>query len=81
MSKATKQRKDKLQELADEQMLLPGLEYFVGRERGMHEMLTYARPRIEKLLVKQRKQWMPSTVLSLISRTNITKNSKRVEIR
>jgi len=56
MSKATKRQKDKLQELADKQMLLPGLDYFVGRERGMHEMLTYARPRIEKLLVKQRKQ-------------------------
>jgi len=53
MSKVTKRQKDKLQELADEQMLLPGLEYFVGRERGMHEMLTYARPQIEKLLVKQ----------------------------
>jgi len=56
MSKVTKRRKDKLQELADEQMLLPGLDYFVGRERGMHEMLTYARPRIKKLLLDQRKQ-------------------------
>jgi len=56
MSKATKRRKDKLQELADKQMLLPGLDYFVGRERGMHEMANYARPRIEKLLLNQRKQ-------------------------
>jgi len=56
MSKATKREKDKLQELADKQMLLPSIDYFVGRERGMHEMLTYARPRIEKLLLTQRKQ-------------------------
>jgi len=56
MSKATKQQKDKLQELADKQMLLPSIDYFVGRERGMHKMLTYARPRIEKLLVKQRRE-------------------------
>jgi hypothetical protein len=56
MSKATKRRKDKLQDLADEQMLLPSLDYFVGRERGMHEMANYARPRIEKLLLNQRKQ-------------------------
>jgi len=56
MSKATKRQKDKLQELEDKQMLLPSIDYFVGRERGMHEMLTYARPQIEKLLVKQRKQ-------------------------
>jgi len=56
MSKATKRQKDKLQELADEQMLLPSIDYFVGRERGMHKMLTYARPQIEKLLLTQRKQ-------------------------
>jgi len=56
MSKATKWRKDKLQELADEQMFLPGIDYFVGRERSMQEMLAYARPQIEKLLVKQRNQ-------------------------
>jgi len=56
MSKATKRRKDKLQELADEQMFLPGLEYFVGRKRGMHELADYAKPRFEKLLHKQRKQ-------------------------
>jgi len=56
MSKATKRQKDKLQELVDKQMLLPSIDYFVGRERGMQEMLTYARPQIKKLLVKQRKQ-------------------------
>jgi len=56
MSKATKRWKDKLQELADKQMLLPGLDYFVGRERGMHELANYARPCFEKLLLKQRKQ-------------------------
>jgi len=56
MSKATKRQKDKLQELADKQMLLPSIDYFVGRERGMQEMLTYARPQIEKLLLTQRKQ-------------------------
>jgi len=56
MSKATKRQKDKLQDLADKQMLLPGLDYFVGRERGMQEMLTYAKPRFEKLLLDQRKQ-------------------------
>jgi len=47
MSKATKQQKDKLQELADKQMLLPCIDYFVGRERGMHEMADYAKPRFE----------------------------------
>jgi len=56
MSKVTKWQKDKLQELADKQMLLPGLEYFVGRERGMHKLADYARPCFEKLLLNQRKQ-------------------------
>jgi len=56
MSKVTKRQKHKLQELADELMLLPSIDYFVGREQGMHEMLTYARPQIEKLLLNQRKQ-------------------------
>jgi len=60
MSKATKLQKDKLQELADKQMLLPSIDYFVARERGMHEMLTYARPQIEKLLLNQRKQAVDS---------------------
>jgi len=56
MSKVTKRQKDKLQELADKQMFLPSIDYFVGKERGMQEMLAYARPQIEKLLVKQRNQ-------------------------
>jgi len=56
MSKATKQQKYKLQELADEQMLPPSIDYFVGRERGMNEMITYASPQIEKLILNQRKQ-------------------------
>jgi len=56
MSKVTKWQKDKLQELADKQMLLPSIDYFVGRERGMHKMLTCAKPQIEKLLLTQRKQ-------------------------
>jgi len=56
MSKATKRQKDKLQELAEKQMLLPGLEYFFGRERGMHELADYAKPCFEKLLFNQRKQ-------------------------
>jgi len=55
MRKATKWKKDKLQELADKQMLLPSIDYFVGREQGMHEMVNYARPQIQKLL-KQRQQ-------------------------
>jgi len=53
MSKATKQQKDKIQELADKQMFLPSIDYLVGREQGI---LTYARPQIEKLLLNQRKQ-------------------------
>jgi len=42
--------------VANQDLQLPGLEYFFGRERGMHEMANYARPRIEKLLLKQRNQ-------------------------
>ena len=56
MSKVTKWQKDKLQELADEQMFLPGLDYFVGKQRGMYEMANYARPRIEQLLLTRRQQ-------------------------
>jgi hypothetical protein len=67
MSKATKQQKDKLQELADKQMLLPSIDYFVGRKRGMHEMLTYARPQIEKLLVKQRREAVDAIMISRVS--------------
>jgi len=46
----TKWQKDKFQELADMQMLLPGLEYFVGRERGMHKLADYARPALRSYL-------------------------------
>jgi len=35
---------------------LPGLEYFFGRERGMHKLANIARPCFENLLVKQRKE-------------------------
>jgi len=41
-------------------MLLPSIDYFVGRERGMHKMVKYARPQIEKLLLAQRKQAVDS---------------------
>jgi len=57
MSKAAKWQKDKLQELADKQMLLPSIDYFLSRERGMHEMVNCAMPQFEKLL-NQRKQAM-----------------------
>jgi len=40
--------------IADQDLQLPGLEYFFGQERGMHELADYARPHFEKLLVKQR---------------------------
>jgi len=43
-------------------MFLPSIDYFVGRERGMHEMLTYARPQIEKQLLTQRKQTVDAIV-------------------
>jgi len=76
MSKAMKRRKkDKLQELADEQMLLPEIDYFVGRERGMHKMLTCARPQIEKLLLNQRKQAVEAINKAMMSRASITKPS------
>jgi hypothetical protein len=42
--------------VANQDLRLPGLEYFFGRERGMHKMADYARPRIENLLLNQRKQ-------------------------
>jgi len=42
--------------VANQDFRLPSLEYFFGQERGMHEMADYARPQIENLLVKQRKQ-------------------------
>jgi len=42
--------------VANQDLWLPGLEYFFGRERGMHKLADYAKPRFEKLLLKQRKQ-------------------------
>jgi len=42
--------------VANQDLLLPGLEYFFGRERGMHELADYARPHFEKLLLNQRNQ-------------------------
>jgi len=55
---ATKKTKTRLFDdiVADQDLQLPGLEYFFGRERGMHELADYARPRFEKLLLTQRKQ-------------------------
>jgi len=50
---ATKKTKPRLFDdiVADQDLRLPGLEYFFGQERGMHELADYARPQIEKLLV------------------------------
>jgi len=42
--------------VAKQDLQLPGLEYFFGRERGMHELADIARPQIENLLLNQRKQ-------------------------
>jgi len=42
--------------VANQDLQLPGLEYFFGRERGMHELANYARPHFEKLVVKQRRE-------------------------
>jgi len=55
---ATKKTKPRLFDdiVTNQDLRLPGLEYFFGRERGMHEMVNYARPQIEKLLLTQRKQ-------------------------
>jgi len=48
---ATKKTKPRLfdDKVANQDLQLPGLEYF-GRERGMHKLADYARPRFEKLL-------------------------------
>jgi len=62
--------------IADQDLQLPGLEYFFGQERGMHKLADYAKPHFEKLLIKQRSEAV--TRLSLISRTNRAKNSKIV---
>jgi len=55
---ATKKTKPRLFDdiVANQDLRLPGLEYFFGRERGMHKLADYARPRFEKLLMTQRKQ-------------------------
>jgi len=42
--------------VADQDLRLPGLKYFFGRERGMQELADYAKPCFEKLLMQQRKQ-------------------------
>jgi len=55
---ATKKTKPRLFDdiVANQDLQLPGLEYFFGQERGMQELADYARPQIEKLLVKQRRE-------------------------
>jgi len=55
---ATKKTKPRLFDdiVAEQDLKLPGLENFFGWEQGMHELADIARPRIEKLLLKQRKQ-------------------------
>jgi len=55
---ATKKTKPKLFDdiIANQDIRLPGLEYFFGQERGMHKLADYARPRFENLLVKQRRE-------------------------
>jgi len=42
--------------VTDQDLWLPGLEYFFGRERGMNELADYARPCFEKLLMQRRKE-------------------------
>jgi len=44
--------------VANQDLWLPGLEYFFGWEWGMHELADYAKPCFEKLIVKQRKKAM-----------------------
>jgi len=55
---ATKKTKPRLfdDKVADQDLWLPGLEYFFGRERGMNKLANYAKPCFEKLLVKQRNE-------------------------
>jgi len=48
--------------VANQDLWLPGLEYFFGRERGMHKLADYARPHFEKLLVKQRREAMKAII-------------------
>jgi len=42
--------------VANQDLWLPGLEYFFGRERGMHKLADYAKPCFEKLLMQWRKK-------------------------
>jgi len=42
--------------VADQDLRLPGLEYFFGRERGIQELADYAKPCFENLLMQWRKQ-------------------------
>jgi len=42
--------------VANQDLQLPSLQYFFGRERGMNELSDYARPHFEKLLLKQRRK-------------------------
>jgi len=55
---ATKKRKPRSfnDVVADQDLRLPGLEYFFGKERGMHKMANYAKPHFENILLKQRNQ-------------------------
>jgi len=42
---AIKKTKPRLfDDIADQDLQLPGLEYFFGRERGMHELENIAKP-------------------------------------
>jgi len=42
--------------VADQDLRLPGLEYFFGRERGMHKLADYAKPHFEKLIKQRMKE-------------------------
>jgi len=78
MRKVAKRRKrDKFQDLADEQLALPSLDYFVG----MHKLATYAKPHIEKLLLRQRAEAVDTTKQHLISGANMMKPSLRGQSR
>jgi len=84
MSKVTKrQKRDQFQDLADEQLVLPSLDYSVGRECSMHELATYAKPGIEKLLLRQRAEAMDTiskTTSDIWSQYDeaLTKRSKQI---
>jgi len=59
---ATKKTRPRLFDdiVAEQDLRLPGLEYFFGREWGMHKLAGIARPHVENLLQKQRQQAMDS---------------------